>query len=111
MDTPDFAPSNIDRAAVCRYGEQATDENELSDDQIGDLHDTLARADDLSPDCPLEITSASEVLIVVVDLKTRDENAQFNFATGDMPCESIILRGRQLAADELGDLVRDWATK
>lgn len=111
LDTPDFAPSNIDRAAVCRYGEQATDENELSDDQIGDLHDTLARADDLSPDCPLEITSASEVLIVVVDLKTRDENAQFNFATGDMPCESIILRGRQLAADELGDLVRDWATK
>jgi len=79
--------------------------------QIVDLHKALAGADDLSADCPLEAISSNEVLIVVVDLKTREENAQFNFATGDLPCESVILRGRQLAADELGELVRGWVAE
>lgn len=32
-------------------------------------------------------------VLVVVDLQGREENAQFNVVTGDIPCESVILRG------------------
>lgn len=108
LDVSSLAPANVERAAVCRYGEQATDEMTLSADQVGELHDTLARAGDLSPDCPPEATAANEVLIVVVDLENRRDDAQFNVATSDRRCESVVLGGGQLAADDLGDLVRGW---
>lgn len=107
LDADDFEPAEVDRAAVCRYGKEIEDE-ELTEDRVQELHDALARAEDLSSDCPASLSSALQVLVVVVDLKGREENAQFNVATGDIPCESVILRGRSVAADELGELVRGW---